>query len=118
MAVYQDPQAAQEVLMGGPPTPEEREIANRIMTNGLSSVMGGGPPAQQAQPMPPAPPVQPAQPMMAEAPQPPIPNMGAMEEEVRGDWILMNEDKKVPWNPNTTWGDYFLKLKLRLLDFK
>ena len=110
MVAYQDPQAAQAVLMGGPPTPEEQEIASRIMNDGLSSVMGGGPPAQQAQPMPPAPPVQPTQPMMAEAPQPQIPGIGGVEEEVRGDWILMNEENKVPWNPNTTWGDYLRKV--------
>ena len=110
MAVYQNPQAAAEVLMGGPPTPEEQEIASRIMNEGLSSVMAGGPPAQQTQPMSPAAPVQQTQPMIAEAPQPQIPGAGAMEEEIRGDWILMNESKKVPWNPNTTWGDFLKKV--------
>ena len=87
MSVYQNPQAASEVLMGGPPTPEEQEIASRIMNEGLSNIMGQpAAPVQQPQPMQPAAPAQ--SPMMAEMPQ--IPGARVMREEARGDWILMN----------------------------
>jgi hypothetical protein len=103
MSVYQNPQAASEVLMGGPPTPEEQEISSRIMNEGLSNIMGqSAAPAPQTQPMAPMAPAQP--PMMADMSQ--IPGARAMREEARGDWVLMNEGKKVPWNENTTWSDY------------
>jgi hypothetical protein len=117
MATYENPQAAMNVLMGGPPTPEEQEIASRILATdgGLPQAlenMGTAPPsAQMAQQIPPQ--ISPQVP-----PQVPLPNQQPTDEETirsmermhlleaRSGWLLMNEGESVPWDPNITWGQY------------
>jgi hypothetical protein len=121
MAMYQNPQAAMNVLMGGPPTPEEQEIASRILATdgGLPQAlenMGAAPPsaqmAQQASPQ--IPPQTP--------PQTPLPNQRPTDEETlrsmermqrleaRSGWVMDNQNVAVPWNPNLTWGVYLSEI--------
>ena len=111
MAMYRNPSAAMNVLMGGQPTPEETEIASRVMNQGLSSIMGGGqPPAPapvqaQAQPQP-QPQMQPQMPPRETDEQLLERMQRSADYERRGAWLLQNADEPVPWNESLTWGDY------------
>jgi len=121
MAMYRNPQAAMNVLSGGPPAPEEVEIADRIMKEGLASVAQAGTPPQDA-PMPPPPRPGTGIPM----PPPPRPeqNIGGESDkelldrimrsttrERRSEWVLENENEPLPWNPDSTWGEYLGKIR-------
>jgi hypothetical protein len=116
MAMYRDPQAAMSVLMGGPPTPEEQEIANRIMTQGLPQALGNLPPPPAPMNAPMAPMGPPAGQQMAQAPdsnmqRAPFLDPGAMDkEQARSNWMMQNESTPVPWDPNITWGQYIAEI--------
>jgi hypothetical protein len=116
MALFNDPRAAMNATLGRNPTAEEQEIASRIMNQGLAGAMnsmGGQQMAQNAPPqqgMPQGPAVPPP-PMMPERNEPTeMPGSGAMKDEARGNWALMNQEKTVPWNENVTWGEYLGEL--------
>ena len=98
--VYQNPEAANEVLMGRAPTPEETEIASRIMNEGLSSALGnmnapqGAPPMQQ----------------VSGGPSIETESAPWAANEARSEWLLRNADEPVPWDPNMTWMQYIDKV--------
>ena len=99
--MYQNPQAANEVLMGRQPTPEETEIASRIMNEGLSSALGNMNAPQEGVPQG-APPMQ----QVSDTGQVETESAPWAATEARSDWLLMNKDEAVPWDPNTTWLQY------------
>ena len=112
MAMYRTPQAAAEILNAAG-SPEQTEIANRIMTEGLPQALanmtgqpipGAGP--QMAQQMPPSPSNDPVRRAFesGEAKE-------SSPETQRGDWLLRNIDDPVPWNPELTWGEYLNRLE-------
>tara|TARA_R100000808_G_scaffold15950_2_gene36379 strand:- start:929 stop:3061 length:2133 start_codon:yes stop_codon:yes gene_type:complete len=124
MAMYRNPEAAMNVLSDGPPSAEEQEIASRIMNEGLSSIAqeGTGMP-QEGTGMP-----QEGMGIPFSLPTPPNPNqntgnvggetdqellermMRSMDRERREEWLLKNENEPLPWNPDSTWGEYLGKI--------
>jgi hypothetical protein len=120
MAMYRNPQAAMNVLSGGPPAPEEVEIADRIMKEGLSSVAQAGAPQQSVpMPLPPRPgtgipippPPRPEQSIGGESEKELLERMmRSTTREKRSEWVLKNENEPLPWNPDSTWGEYLGKI--------
>jgi hypothetical protein len=123
MALYNNPDARMQATLGRNPTAEEMEIASQISNKGLGQAlnqMGGGQPPQQppmgeGQP-PQQPPMGGGQPLVAQsAPTSPLgPDSGVtediMKDEARAAWGITNQNEPVPWNRNTTWGDYLGEL--------
>jgi hypothetical protein len=133
MALYRNPQARAQIL-GGEQTPEKTEIAHRILTKGLSSIMpnkdqGSAAPVPvdmgqgSAAPVPvdmgqgPAAPAIPPYNLASSEPGATAPDsMGTkavlerMERMQRlleiEKWVTNNENTPVPWDENLTWGDY------------
>ena len=112
MALYNNPDARMQATLGRNPTAEEMEIASQISNKGLGQAlnqMGGGQPPQQ-------PPMGGGQPLVAQsAPTSPLgPDSGVtediMKDEARAAWGIANQNEPVPWNRNTTWGDYLGEL--------
>ena len=114
MVAYQNPQAQQMALLGRQPTAEEIEISGRLLTQGIPQI----PNQVTGAPLPPSPS---PQPRIAEGPQPNIPpaqpnippaqpnavvTPKSMEQEILANWALINGDKKVTWDENTTWNEY------------
>jgi hypothetical protein len=112
--VYTDPSARAAVL-GLEGSPENQQIASAIMTQGLSSIMqaedpGTGIPTE----MPPT-----------EMPPTGAPGLsdrdtvdldtakraeGELRDGTRAEWVLQNENKRVPWDPNITWGAFLSQI--------
>jgi len=123
MALYNNPDARMQATLGRNPTAEEMEIASQISNKGLGQAlnqMGGGQPPQQppmgeGQP-PQQPPMGGGQSLVAQsAPTSPLgPDSGVtediMKDEARAAWGITNQNEPVPWNRNTTWGDYLGEL--------
>ena len=119
MALYNDPDARMQATLGRNPTAEEIEIASQIRNKGLGQAlnqMGGGQPPMGGGQPPQQPPMGGGQPLVAQsAPISPIsPDSGEppenIKDEVRAVWGRANENEPVPWNRNTTWGDYLGEL--------
>ena len=119
MALYNNPDARMQATLGRNPTAEEMEIASQISNKGLGQAlnqMGGGQPPMGGGQPPQQPPMGGGQPLVAQsAPISPVgPDSGEppenIKDEVRAMWGRANENEPVPWNRNTTWGDYLGEL--------
>ena len=103
--VYTDP-AAQAAVLGIGDSPENRQIAEEILKKGPDAVLqeasmpsGMMPPPPSANNMMPPPPND----MM-----PPSPDDQGSEiplMELRSEWMMKNQDEKVPWG-DQTWGEF------------
>ena len=103
--VYTDP-AAQAAVLGIGDSPENRQIAEEILKKGPEAVLqeasmpsGMMPPPPSGNNMMPPPPND----MM-----PPSPDDQGSEiplMELRSEWLMKNQDEKVPWG-DQTWGDF------------
>jgi hypothetical protein len=122
--MYTDPNARAAVLGLGS-SPENRQIAANIMTQGLANTLGtgGGEGSGVPMGMPPTPQNDAAFAMAEEeaaagAAGPPSPEATlesmkrTIQDEIRAEWAMRNEDKKMPGS-NMTWGDYFRQIYKR-----
>ena len=128
--MYTDPNARAAVL-GLESSPENQQIAANIMTQGLANTLGtgGGEGSGVPMGMPPTPQNDAAFAMAEDeaaagagagaaagatgglpSPEATLESMKRMmKEEVRAEWAMRNEDKKMPGS-NMTWGDYFRQI--------
>ena len=110
--VYTDP-GAQAAVLGVGPSPENQQIAANIMTQGLQNVMQAQPPQDPGTgiptEMPPTggPPSQDFEALERGATER---AEGAAGEVERAEWMDRNENKKVPWDHNVTWGDFLTRV--------
>jgi hypothetical protein len=98
--MYQNPEAANEVLMGRQPSPEETEIASRIMNEGLSNALGNMDAPQGA----------PQMQQVSGGPSIETESAPWAANEARSEWLLRNADEPVPFDPNMTWAEYISKI--------
>ena len=120
--MYRTPQAREKVLFGNPspedielsnPSPKETEIANAILNKGLSGVIPNMPQPSMPQPSMPQPLREPS---LEEGKEDAVRlssekqlierMLNSMQIEGREQWVTRNENSKVPWNPEITWGKY------------